>query len=139
MHRTIVPAVGAFALAVVAVACGGGGSGNSSTPAAPTSATPTSTLSVDIVGDRGSQSFTPNPALPSSGQSVSWRNGDGVTHRIVSNDGSFDTGNIAPGTASPGTRIPTDGANYHCSIHPGMIGAVAGTRGSPPQCTGDYC
>ena len=32
------------------------------------------------------------------------------------------------------------GTNYHCSIHPGMIGAVsAASGGAPPACTGAYC
>jgi plastocyanin len=69
---------------------------------------------------------------------ISWRNNDSVTHRMVLNDGTFDTGDIAPGATSTARPLPTNGANYHCMIHPGMIGAIAGSNG-PPPCTGQYC
>ena len=59
---------------------------------------------------------------------VTWTNADGVTHRIVANDGSFDTGNIAPGETSAAMTVATDGARYHCSIHPSMVGAVNSHR-----------
>ena len=51
---------------------------------------------ISILGERGSQSFSPNQAFP-WGQMIMWRNDNGVTHRIVANDGSFDTGDIVAG------------------------------------------
>jgi plastocyanin len=74
------------------------------------------------------------------GSSVAWHNNDGTTHRIVANDGSFDTGNIAPGATSSAVRPAAAGANYHCSIHPSMTGAIGSQQGTaPPECTGPYC
>jgi hypothetical protein len=35
--------------------------------------------------------------------------------------------------------MPGGGTNYHCQIHPGMIGAVSGGSGGAPPCTGLYC
>ena len=71
---------------------------------------------------------------------VVWRNNDNVTHRIVLNDGTFDTGNIAPGATTAARQLSNDGVNYHCSIHPGMIGSVMASGGAPPPpCTGMYC
>ena len=70
---------------------------------------------------------------------MTWLNQDSVVHRIVANDGSFDTGNIAPGDTSQAMTIPTNGARYHCSIHPTMLGAVNSTGGNTPPCTGQYC
>ncbi len=68
-----------------------------------------------------------------------WRNNDTVVHRIVSNDGTFDTGDIAPGATTRAIQSPSAGTNYHCSIHPGMIGAVNATGGAPPPpCQGTY-
>jgi plastocyanin len=128
-------ACGAIAL-IVTAGCGGGG--GSSSPTSPTPPPAASGTVIGIAGDRGSQSFTPNPAAGSQGTMVSWRNNDGVTHRIVLNDGTFDTGDIAPGATSAIRPLPTNGANYHCTIHPGMIGAIAGSNG-PPPCTGQYC
>ena len=71
---------------------------------------------------------------------VLWRNDDGDTHRIVANDGSFDTGDLAPRATSTMVQMPEGGLNYHCSIHPTtMFGAIGGGGGeSPPPCT-IYC
>ena len=70
---------------------------------------------------------------------VAWRNGDGVVHRIVANDNSFDTGDIGASRTSAVVTIPSTGLNYHCSIHPGMVGAINGSSGTPPPCSGIYC
>ena len=74
-----------------------------------------------------------------SSGSETWNNTDSVTHRIVANDGSFDTGNIAPGASSPAMSVSADGARYHCSIHPTMVGVVNNSSGGTPPCTGLYC
>lgn len=114
-------------------ACNSSDSGD--TPTAP----PASFATVSIVAENGSQSFAPNPAV-SDGQRVAWRNDDDVTHRIVANDGTFDTGDIIPGSTSMSIRPPNGGTNYHCSIHPTtMFGAIAGTSGQAPPCSGQYC
>ena len=70
---------------------------------------------------------------------VVFRNNDSVAHRVVLNDGSIDTGDIAPGATSRAVSMPGSGTNYHCQIHPGMIGAVSSSSGPPPPCTGIYC
>lgn len=132
-----IPHIACGIVVVVVMASGCGGGGSSSAPTSP-SPTPTAGTQIGIVGDRGSQSFTPNPAQGGQGQNVTFRNNDGVTHRIMTNDGMFDTGDIAPGASSTPRALPTNGTNYHCTIHPGMIGAIAGSQG-PPPCTGQYC
>ena len=133
-----------LATALGAAACGGG---SSSPPPAP-SPTPTPTPSpspspgtsgqVTIVGERAANSFNPNPSAPVNG-SLTWNNADTVTHRIVANDNSFDTGNIAPGATSAAMGVGADGVHYHCSIHPSMIGVVNSSGGNTPPCTGPYC
>ena len=110
----------AVLVATALASCGGSSGGGMETPTTPS---PTS-FTINILGDRGSQSFNPNPA-PAGGQGIVFRNTDGATHRIVLNDGSIDSGDLAPGATSRAMQIPTNGANYHCSIHPGMIGAMA--------------
>ncbi|HET9360870.1 MAG TPA: hypothetical protein VFO58_14060, partial [Vicinamibacterales bacterium] len=62
-----------------------------------------------------------------------------VTHRVMLNDGSIDTGDIAPGATSRAVQMPAEGTNYHCGVHPGMIGAVSSSAGPPPVCQGIYC
>jgi plastocyanin len=129
----------ALALVVVASSCGGGGSDYNGNPNTPTPQPPAASSTVSIMGDRGAQSFTPNPASVVQGQTVAWRNTDSVVHRIVTNDNSVDTGDIAPGATSTARVLPTNGSNYHCSIHPGMIGAINASSGAPPPCEGSYC
>jgi plastocyanin len=118
---------------LTAFACGG-----SSSPSSPSNSTgnlPT----IAIVSQNGAQAFSPNPAA-FGGQQVVFKNSDGVTHRVVLNDGSVDTGDIAAGATSRSVMMPASGTNYHCSIHPGMIGAVnASSGGAAPPCEGLYC
>jgi plastocyanin len=90
------------------------------------------------MGSNGTQAFSPNPA-GFGGQTVVFKNNDSVSHRVVLNDGSVDTGDIAPGATSRAVAMPASGTNYHCQIHPGMIGAVSGGAGAPPACVGLYC
>jgi plastocyanin len=124
----------AMPLIVVAAAwaCGGGGG---STPSGPS---PTGPVTITIIGDRGGQSFSPNPST-AAGQQVVFRNNDSVVHRVQLNDGSLDTGDIAPGGTSRAVTMPATGTNYHCMLHPGMIGAVSTPTSGPPPCTGIYC
>ena len=126
------------AVALLASSCGGGGSYDPGPNPGPTPP-PTTAGQVNIVGQRGNTSFSPNPVTASSTQTAVWTNADSVIHRIVANDGTFDTGDIAPGASSAAIAIPGTGTNYHCSIHPAMVGAVRSSGGEPPPCTGIYC
>jgi plastocyanin len=130
----------AVALWALAAGCGGGYDGPTEPSGGQNNPPPSGGANtIAIVGDRGGQSFTPNPGTVSSARTISWRNGDSVVHRIVANDGSFDTGNISPGATSGTITLASDGTNYHCSLHPGMIGAINAGSGAPPPCTGQYC
>jgi plastocyanin len=121
---------GAVAVVVAVTSCGGS-SGNPASPS-PNAST------IRVVAENGAQSFTPNPAQGS--QSVVFRNDHNDTHRMVANDGSFDTGDLAAGAVSGAVQPPAGGVNYHCSIHPAMVGAIGATGGGPPPpCTDGYC
>ena len=120
----------AAAAGLILCACGGGGS----TPSGPNPGA----LTITITRQNGAQSFSPNPAT-AGGQAVVFRNADTVVHRVRLNDGSLDMGDIAPGATSAQVDMPAQGTNYHCSLHPDMIGAVSGTSGPPPACEGPYC
>lgn len=123
-------------ISMASIACGGG----SDSPTSPTPDPSPAAVTISIVATSGSQSFTPNPASQTQGGTVAWRNADGLVHRIVANDGSFDSGDIAPGATSRAVQPAAAGANYHCSIHPEMIGAIGSAQGeAPPPCTGPYC
>jgi plastocyanin len=129
-------ALALLATTVCTAACGGGGS--SSTPTAP-SPPGTTTPTIVINRQNGTLSFSPNPAA-FGGQMVAFRNGDTVIHRVQLNDMSIDTGDIAPGATSRAVQMPVGGTNYHCVLHPDMVGAVNATGGlPPPPCEGVYC
>ena len=132
-----------WVLTLLLSGCGGGGGYTPSPNPSPTpnpAPPPTPAGQVNIVGQRGNTSFSPNPVTADANQTATWNNADAVVHRIVANDGSFDTGNIAPGAASGAMAIPAAGVNYHCSLHSAMVGAVRATAGGePPPCTGIYC
>jgi plastocyanin len=53
-----------------------------------------SAITIAIDGPNGTQAFSPNHAA-FGGQAVVFKNNDSVTHRVVLNDGSIDTGDIA--------------------------------------------
>ena len=96
----------------------GSGTGMMSVP------TPVSSMDavvVTIVGQQGMLSFDPNPAQIATGALVVWYNSDSTPHRIVMNDGSFDSGAIAPGSSSSMMRLGAAGGGYHCTIHPTMM------------------
>lgn len=119
----------AAALATVFVlACGGSSTDNGTLP------TPTGTgsggtsgadVTITIIGMNGSQSFSPNPATVKVGQKVAWKNADSIAHTATANAGAFNTGNIAAGaTSSPVTMSTAGSFDYHCSIHPTMVGTL---------------
>ena len=135
MRLSILFTTGALLLAGVSMSCGG----YNSTPTSPTPPSSGMFSTISVLGQRGVQSFSPNPAGVAEGQNIVWRNTDSLTHRVVFNDGSLDTGDIAPGAASPILRLNSNGANYHCSIHPTMVGSINQASGEPPPCIGQYC
>jgi len=109
-----------------AVACGG--SGYSSSPTPMPTPTPSSTpaaadVTITINGMAGDQSFSPSPGAAKPGQTVAWRNADSVTHTATGT--GFDTGSIAPGATSSPIAFATAGTfQYHCTIHPSMVGTL---------------
>ena len=122
------------------VSCGGGGTSN--VPTSPSGGTPPApsgpAVTIDIRSTSTAQSFVPNPASVNQGGTVAWRNGDSQTHRIVANDGSFDSGDIAAGATSRNVPL-SRGTNYHCALHTTMVGAIGVAAEPPPPCTGPYC
>jgi plastocyanin len=87
---------------------------------------------VSIVG----RAFDPPSVEVTMGGTVEWTNEDVDGHTVTGDDGSFDSGIIAPGESftrafdAPGTY------GYFCAIHPDMVGTVsvsgtAGASGTP--------
>src|ERR1700681_3673897 len=115
--------------------CSGSGysSGSTNSPVAPSPMASNGVVTIDVVAINGARSFSPNPATPPTGQMVGWHNVNNTTHRVVLNDRSVDTGDLAPGASSQPMAIAAAGGRYHCSIHPEMIGSInQDTATSPP-------
>ena len=139
--RAFVTAMAVVTLGLGVWGCGGNSytSGNSGSPIAPTSST-SGVVTINVVAVNGAQSFSPNPASLPVGQMVVWHNVDSITHHVVLNDGSVDTGDLPPGASSQPMAIAAAGGQYHCSIHPVMVGSVnQNTSDMPAPCPGGYC
>jgi YVTN family beta-propeller protein len=65
-----------------------------------------------------------------AGQTVTWTNRDSVPHTVTSDDGLWDSSDIAPGKGfSRRFDVPGTYA-YHCGIHPSMQATVIVSAGS---------
>jgi plastocyanin len=102
----------------------------SPTPAPTTTPTPAPTPSpsvmvIEISGIRGNMSFSPDVVSLRVGQQIQWHNADNITHTATQNAGAFDTGFISPGGSSAPITLSAAGRlDYHCEIHPSMVGTV---------------
>lgn len=98
------------------------GCGSDSNPSTPPV---TADVTIEIVANAGSSSYSPSPRVVTAGQTVSWHNADGMTHTATADGGAFNTGNIAAGaTSAPITMTTTGALAYHCAIHPSMVGTL---------------
>ena len=122
MNR-LLRAAGLATLTLGVTACGGGGDGSSSPSSPSNTPPPAGAITIDIVRENGNRSFSPNPATVPTGQTVVWHNIDTTTHRVVLNDGTLDTGNLAAGAFSQPMTLGGP-RPYHCSIHPDMVGTL---------------
>jgi len=76
-------------------------------------------VTINIVGNLGTSSYSPNPVTVTVGQKVAWKNTDTMTHTATADGASFNTGNLAAGATSAAITMGTAGTfPYHCAIHP---------------------
>ena len=136
--------IGAVVVAVTTWSCGGGSSNgsNSTTPTAPAAQSSASigAVTVSIVGSAGSGAFAPNPVQVAAGGALAWKNNDTTAHHIVLDNGSADLGDVVPGATTRSTTVASSNAvNYHCTIHPSMVGSINGTAApAPPDSNSPY-
>ncbi len=74
-------------------------------------------------------SYSPATVIIAAGDSVTWKNRDAIRHTATrTEEPQFDTGLIAPGSASTPIEFstPTEarGIDYSCRPHPFMVGTV---------------
>ncbi|HJR62605.1 MAG TPA: cupredoxin family copper-binding protein [Gemmatimonadaceae bacterium] len=60
----------------------------------------------------------------SAGTTIRWKNEDQVPHTVTADDGSWNSGLIAPGATWSRTFDEAGSFGYHCTPHPFMKGAV---------------
>lgn len=113
MRRYIPHAVAALALALVL--------------AAPASAA-TSAVQIKSTG------FAPASVTINQNDAVKWTNTDTKNHQVVSNNGSFASGILAPGKSYTFTFKNGGTYRYHDGLHPTLKGTVT-VKGPPPQVT----
>jgi plastocyanin len=68
--------------------------------------------------------FSPAQISVAAGQRVIWRNNDTVGHTATADNGSFNTGLIAPGGQASVTFGSAGNFDYSCQVHPNMTGNV---------------
>jgi len=84
-------------------------------------------VTINIVGRAGTNSYSPNPATVSVGQTVAWRNMDTTIHALIDDFGAttIGTGAINPGATTVPVTMTTKGMlPYHCTIHDSMPGTL---------------
>jgi plastocyanin len=128
-----------IASAAALISCGGSSYSSSSTAPTPTNATANVTIAIN--SSAGNTAFNPNPVAATAGDMVVFKNNDSTMHHIVMNDGSADFGDIAPGATSRAMAAPSKAGNYHCTIHPTMVGTINGDKApdAPPCTNPGYC
>ncbi|MGD0817885.1 MAG: plastocyanin/azurin family copper-binding protein [Methanomassiliicoccales archaeon] len=71
--------------------------------------------------------FVPNIITVHVGDTVTWKNNDGVTHTVTSDDNStidFNSGNLGSGSTFAFTFAQAGDFWYHCNIHSSMAHAI---------------
>ena len=94
-----------------------------------TSTTPS--ISAVILGIDGASSYSPEPIEIEAGQTVTWFNGDSISHTVTSgqdgdsDEGSlFDSDAIIPNQSYSLTFDESGVFDYYCIYHPTMIGEI---------------
>ena len=108
-----------------------------SQPSSTTSSTPqngtlaSKSVSAVILGIDGDNSYSPEPIEIESGQTVTWVNGDTISHTVTSGqDGDLDEGTlfdsdaIIPNQSYSLTFDSPGEFDYYCIYHPTMVGEV---------------
>ena len=110
------PVIFVLLIAIVLTACSSGGATTSKTTASSNSSGNT----VSIANFAFSPATLPIPA----GTTVTWTNNDSTTHTVTSDNGVFDSGNLAPNAIFSYTFSNAGTFAYHCSIHTSMTGKI---------------
>jgi len=70
------------------------------------------------------EAFSPTPLEVLPGETVEWDNISSRAHTVTADDESFDSGDIEAGDHFERTFDAVGAYDYHCRIHPGMVGEL---------------
>jgi plastocyanin len=70
------------------------------------------------------QAFSPTPLDILPGETVEWSNVSERAHTVTADDETFDSGDIEAGDRFERTFDAVGAYDYHCRIHPGMVGEL---------------
>ncbi len=98
---------------------GGAVAGPLAAPSTAAAANP-SANGVHLAGSK----FSPAQITVSAGTTVTWLNDDTVPHTVTAADGSWSSGNLAPGAAYTRTFTTRGTFHYLCLYHPWMQGTI---------------
>jgi plastocyanin len=111
----------AFAVGALAVSFGVV-QGASSTKA--DAAAPPSMVKVTDMPPGQSKGFDPPELTAKVGQVVKWKNEGSEAHTVTADDGSFESGSMAPGSEFQFTFSKPGTFTYKCTPHPWATGTV---------------
>ncbi len=85
--------------------------------------------------------FSPKSATVAVGDKVTWTNRGQAPHEVTATDGSFASGNIAPGASYSWTTTKAGTISYYCRYHgtatSGMVGTLSvGSASALPKTGG---
>ena len=83
---------------------------------------PTASAAVRV--DVQFQAFSPSPLDVLPGETVEWTNISERRHTVTADDESFDSGDLFGGDRFEMTFDAVGAYNYHCRVHPGMVGEL---------------
>jgi plastocyanin len=99
-------------------------SGGSVAPSAATSQAPAAPAGGATAVSVKDFAFNPATASVPTGSKVTWTNNDTTAHTVTFDDGSADSGNVAPAATFDHTFTTAGTFAYHCTIHSQMKGTV---------------
>ena len=122
MTRILMTALFIVMTLIAVAACSD--AGGSAAPSAATSQAPAAPAGGATAVSIKDFAFNPATASVPTGSKVTWTNNDTTAHTVTFDDGSADSGNIAPGSTFDHTFATAGTFAYHCTIHSQMKGTV---------------
>ncbi len=96
---------------------------NSSNPYSTNPPSPPKTNQPNTVVIAG-YAFSPSSMTVARNTTVTWQNNDSVVHTATSDNGTWDTGDIAAGGSKSVTFATAGTFTYHCARHPMMTATL---------------